>query len=42
VPLGSLREEFFIPGRKFVPGKKWGAKSEDEKAIKFDYLFINT
>jgi len=23
-PLGSLREEFVIPGRKFVPGRNWG------------------
>jgi len=25
-PLGSPREEFLIPGRKVVPGRKWGGK----------------
>jgi len=25
-PLGSLREEFLIPGRKFAPGRNWGGK----------------
>jgi len=25
-PLGSLKEEFFIPGMEFVPGKNWGGK----------------
>jgi len=24
VPLGSLREEFLIPGRNFFPGRNWG------------------
>jgi len=31
-PLGSLKE-FFIPGRKFVPGKNWGGKAVDEKNL---------
>jgi len=31
VPLGSLNEEFVIPGRKFVPGRNWGGKTVDEK-----------
>jgi len=30
-PLGSLREEFLIPGRKLVPGRSWGGKAVDEK-----------
>jgi len=29
--LGSLREEFLIPGRKFIPGRNWGGKDVDEK-----------
>jgi len=32
-PLGSLREEFLIPGRKFVPGINWGEKAADEKTF---------
>jgi len=31
VPLGSLREEFLIPGRKFVPVRNWRRKAMDEK-----------
>jgi len=31
VPFGSLREEFFIPGGKFVSGRNWGGKGVDEK-----------
>jgi len=31
VPLDSLREEFFILGRKFVSGRNWGGKAVDEK-----------
>jgi len=27
VPLGSLREEFLIPGRKFFPGRNWEGKA---------------
>jgi len=34
-PLGSLREELLIPGRKFVPGMKWGRKVVDEKTLIF-------
>jgi len=30
-PLGSFREEFLMPGRKFVPGRNWGGKVVDEK-----------
>jgi len=29
-PLGSLREEFLIPGRKFVPGRSWGGKAVEK------------
>jgi len=32
-PLGSLREEFLIPGRKFVPGRNCGGKAVDEKNV---------
>jgi len=35
VPLGSLSQKFLIPGRKFVPGRNWGGKGEDEKALNF-------
>ena len=35
--LGSLREEFLIPGRKFVPGRNWGGKAVDEKTLSFYY-----
>jgi len=38
--LGSLREEFFIPRRKFVSGRNWGGKAVHEKASSFYYLFI--
>ena len=31
VPLGSLREEFLIPGKKFVSEKNWGGKVLDQK-----------
>jgi len=30
-------EEFFIPGRKFVPGRNWGGKALDEN-LKFSLL----
>jgi len=30
-PLGSLKEEFFMPGRKFVSGRNWGGKALGEK-----------
>jgi len=39
-PLGSLREEFLIPGRNFVPGRNWGGKAVDEKTLSFYYYFI--
>ena len=35
-PLGSLREEFLIPGRKFAPGKNWGGKAV-EKNLSFSF-----
>ena len=35
--LGSLREEFFIPGRKFVPGRNWGGKAVEKSLM---YLFL--
>jgi len=31
VPLGSLRKEFLISERKFVPGRNWGVKAVDGK-----------
>jgi len=31
VPLGSTKEKFLIPGRKFVPGRNWGEKHMHEK-----------
>jgi len=42
VPLGSLREGFLVPGRKFVPWRNWGGKAVNEKTRNFYYLFINT
>jgi len=39
VPLGSVKEEFFFPVRKYVPGKNWEEKL-DEKNLSFHYLFI--
>jgi len=38
-PLGSLREEFLIPGRKFAPGRNWGGKAV-EKDLLFLLIFI--
>jgi len=38
--LGSLREEFLTPGRKFVPRGSWGGKAVDEKTLSFYCLFI--
>jgi len=35
VLLGSLREEFLIPGKIFVPGKNWGGKPVGEKTLSF-------
>jgi len=32
VPLGSLREEYLIPGRIFDPGENCGGKAVDEKS----------
>jgi len=40
VPLGSLREEFSFPGRKFVPRWNWGKISCGWKKLSFCYLFI--
>jgi len=37
--LGSLREEFLIPGRKFAPGRNWGGKAV-EKNLKFLFLLV--
>jgi len=34
-PLGSLKEEFQTPGRKFVPGRNWGGKAVGEKTLSF-------
>jgi len=41
VPLGSLREEFLILGRKFVSERNWGRQAVDETALSFYYLFIH-
>ena len=40
VPLGLVKEEFLIPGRKFLPGRDWGGKPVDEKNYDFYYLFM--
>jgi len=42
VPLRSLREEFLIPERKFVPGRNWGGINVNENTLSFYYLFLNT
>jgi len=36
-PRGSLRKEFLICGRKYVPGSNWGGKAVDEKTLSFYY-----
>jgi len=36
-PLGSLRQEFLIPERKFVPGRNWGGKAANETNLSFYY-----
>jgi len=41
-PLGSLWEEFFIPGRKFVLGSNWGGKAADDKTLSFIISLFNT
>jgi len=40
VPLGSLREEFLIQGRKFDLGRNCTGKAVDEKALSFYDIFI--
>jgi len=40
LPFHSPREEFAIPGWKFVPGWNWGGKAVDEKNLSFYYLLI--
>jgi len=40
--VGSLREEFSIPGRKFVSGRSWGGKTKDEKTYVFIICSFNT
>ena len=40
VPLGSLREEFLIPGRKVVPRRNWGGTAVDQETWGFCYLLI--
>jgi len=37
LPLCSLREEFLFPKGKFVPGRNWGEKEDEENLT---YLFI--
>jgi len=39
-PLGSLREEFLIPKRKFVPGRNWGGKAVHEKNLLLPYISL--
>jgi len=36
-PLGSVREEFLIPGRKFAPGSNRGGKVVEKN---LNYLFL--
>jgi len=38
-PLGSLREEFLIPGRNFAPGRNWGRKAVGKK-LKFSFVLV--
>ena len=40
MPIGSLREDFFIPGRKFVARRKRGGKGVDQKNFRLYYLLI--
>jgi len=42
MPLRSLREEFSIPGRKFVPERNWGGKAVDEKPLSFLVCLFKT
>jgi len=41
VTLGSLGEEFLIPGRKFVPGRTCGGNAVDEKTLNFVICLFN-
>ena len=38
-PLGSLREEFLIPARKFAPRRNWGGRAAEEN-LKFLFLLV--
>jgi len=40
LPLGSLREEFLISRKKFVPGRNWGGKAVDEKKF-FSFRWVS-
>jgi len=42
VPLGSLREDFLIPGMNFVRDRNWGGKAVAEKAYAFIICLFNT
>jgi len=42
VPLGWLREEFYFPKRKFVPGRKWGGKAVHQQSSVFILCLFNT
>jgi len=42
MPLGSLREEFLIPGRRFVAGRNWGGEAVDEKNLTFSLVVYLT
>jgi len=41
-PLDSLKAEFLIPGRKFVPGRNCGGKVVDEKNLFIVTLVFST
>jgi len=42
VPLGSLKQEFSIPGRKFVSAWNWGGKAVDEKKTQIFVIWLFT
>jgi len=40
--LGSLREEFLIPGRKFSPGRNCGGKAVAKSEVFIPISLLNT
>jgi len=42
VPLTSLKEEFLIPERKFIPGRNWRGQTVGEKKLPFLLFFYLT